>query len=268
VPIKTERKNGASASASFSVFLVRDAKLDRGEDHYIRQGITITDIRMLREHEVRGLLVVDDNELSTLLGDAENPAHTDWQERSTKLKERFNHGPSCLRFVRSSLRELVKIISRPPKGLDERLLEDLFFVAKVVSTAGPLNQGKGGQKRNGGDTVGEPNPPRPKPPIVRLEKMSGGFRVSGREGLSGALNIDVAYEVRRGNPFKRYDPNDFDLSRAPIDVAAKRAAIAIVGGNRLRVTIQSDDFEVKVTGFDPNRDLKVRARHEPQEETT
>jgi hypothetical protein len=263
VPVKVERMGTPAKTANFRVFVMKDLDLKRGEDHYIRQGITITEIRMLREGGVRGLVVVDDRDLSSLLGDAENPAHTDWQERSTKLKERFKHGPSCVRFVKRSLREIVGFLSRPPEGIHEDLLRDLFFVDRPegVPAGNGGNDGTGVKRPTVGPTLPPPPPPPPVPAPFRLDQMPGGFRIRGNPEAEGVrlVEVEAAYEVRRGNAFRRYHENDFDLSR-DIEIVTQGATVERANGKHLAIRVNDPGFEVTVSGFDSNRDLKVRAR--------
>ncbi|MFY0583834.1 hypothetical protein ACN28S_64575 [Cystobacter fuscus] len=247
------------------IFLEKDPKIGRGEDHYIRQGITITDIRQIKEPGVRGLLVVDDPELTSLLGDAENPAHTDWQEKSTKVKEGYKHGTFCVRFVRSGIRHIVTFLSAPPEGIKEDLLKDFFFVDRP---GGPsTSDGTGGES---GQLPQPPGGTPPIPPVIppstssyRLEALAGGFSIRsipGRSLAGRAIELEVAYEVRRGNAFKRYDRNDFDFGKTAFTITTPVGAnVADKDGNRLRLDIIGDEFEINVTGFDPQRDLKVRA---------
>ncbi|ACG75144.1 hypothetical protein AnaeK_3937 [Anaeromyxobacter sp. K] len=266
VPVKVHRKGAPPVTATFRAYVGKDDSIPRGEEHYIRQGITIADIRMVREAQARGLVVVEDAALSALLGDSEGPAHTDWSEREGKLKQRYQHGPSCVRFVKNTLRRLVAYLSRPPEGLDEKLLSDVFYVERSLINPGstPVPRGPGPAKPD--DPVVTPPPPPPPPPpptsaALKLVRIDGGFRITGREGLRGAVSVEAAYEVRRGNAFKRYDRNDFDLGKKPIAVAVAGAKIARAKDNRLELVVDDDTFEVKVTGFDRNRDLAVRARH-------
>jgi hypothetical protein len=68
----------------------------------------------------------------------------------------------------------------------------------------------------------------------------------------------VAYEMRRGNPFKKYDPHDFRLDRDPVTVKAAGVSNLHCSANRLDFTAALPHFEVDVAGFDLHRDLKVR----------
>ena len=102
---------------------------------------------------------------------------------------------------------------------------------------------------------------------LQLQRLGDGFRLSGNGdgGMSKHAVVRVAYEVRRGNPFAQYQPPDFDLSRAPIDIAAEHAGIVQCTGNRLVVRIDAPDFNVTVRGFDCRRDIRVRLEAAPSE---
>jgi len=263
VPITIElARPRRKVTSFFEVFFQRDPNLAYGEDHYIRQGLTISGIHTLRDRKVRGFVVVRDAGLSTLLGDTENPSHTEWRDRSGQLEEGYIQGPSRLRFVKRSLPSIVQFLSRPPSGLDEHLLEDMFSIDLPPDEAEAIPRPHGDQPAPGDEPEHTPVivVPRVDRPF-RIQQTSGGFCVKGNpkveQGLS-ALNIEVAYEVRKGNPFKKYRPFDFRLDASPITVEARRATIEAVSENKLRFTSTSADFEVEVTGFDRRRDLRVR----------
>lgn len=82
----------------FSVFLERDEKLERAEDHFIRQGITIPEVTSLKHKGIRAIVSIAEQDLSAFLGDAENPAHTEWERNSKKFKQKYRLGVSTLDF--------------------------------------------------------------------------------------------------------------------------------------------------------------------------
>ena len=59
------------------------------------------------------MVVIDEGELTTLIGDAENPAHTEWQKDSSKFRNKYKHGAKTLDFVKASLREIIRRLMRP-----------------------------------------------------------------------------------------------------------------------------------------------------------
>ena len=266
VPVKIHRLHHAPRMSSFGVYLERDDSLRRGDDHYIRQGITISEMRLLRDRGVRGLVVVEERGLSSMLGDSENPSHTKWEVRAGKLKDRYVHGSKCVNFVRVALRQLVELLQRPPRGLDRDLLSDVFSITLPDDVPAASGDGvtRPGRKRENPETEPEPpDPPEARPVPFRVSPIDGGFRIAGRPGTDGArsrlVEVWAAYEVRRGNPFRRYDPCDFRVEKAPISIEIDGVTLEEKEQNRIVFRVERDDFEVKVTGFDHLRDLRVRA---------
>ena len=74
------------------------------------------------------------------------------------------------------------------------------------------------------------------------------------------MEIKAAYETAKGNPFSAYDTNDFQFSDDSLTVQISGCRVLAQEANRLRVAVEEPDFQVKVLGFDVNRDVVVRAR--------
>ena len=70
--------------------------------------------------------------------------------------------------------------------------------------------------------------------------------------------VEVAYDVRQGNPFKKYQPFDFELKESPINIRGTGVKASIIKSNVLQIAIVQPDFSLSVTGFDPHRDLKIK----------
>jgi len=265
VPITVRRKGGRAQETSYQVLLERDGGLERPEDFFIRMGITVAGVTSLRQSGVRAIVAVYDRPLSTLLGDAENPAHTQWQERSARFRGRYVVGPSCLRFVKSCPREVVRFLSAPVAGRDEELLGHLFYLQVPAVRPGEAEGPEGapgpgeGPEAPAEEPAGVPGGLGPQP--LRLTPVKGGFRLALEEGADGfplRLRVAAAYEVRQGDPFKKYHPLDFRLGRRPLSVEVREAEVLEVEDNRLLLEVLRPGFELAVSGFDPRRDLKVR----------
>jgi hypothetical protein len=250
-------EGGVSTLSEFHVYLQRDEALERAEEHFVRDGITVTGVRSGLPKGVRALMLIRDRALSSLVGDAENPAHTEWQERSPKFKDRYRHGPFTLRYIKNVPRELVRLLTRPVAGRDFTLLKQLFSLEAPTDpvatqrTATP-NPGAGAEPESEvPDTVGQDA-------RFILQKLRGGFRVRGHaEGVPvSAVVVTVAYEVRRGNPFRQYHALDFDLANLAIET--KGAEVASRRNNVLYLRTQVPAFELSIRGFDPHRDLRVK----------
>ena len=96
---------------------------------------------------------------------------------------------------------------------------------------------------------------------MQPQKIEGGFRLKRHpdaKAIPRMITLEVAYDVRQGNPFKRYQPFDFELNRSPIKITGKGVEVSILKSNTLRVSIKEVDFRISVTGFDPHRDLKIK----------
>jgi hypothetical protein len=261
VPLWVKKKGEDIEHSSFKVLIERDDRVERGEDYFIRDGVTITGVSSLRQKGIRVIVSVSDRPLSKLLGDSENPAHTEWQERSPKFKDRYDWGVTCLRYVKNSPKEIVKILSRPAEGRDVKLLRDLFSIGlpNAAEPNGALERPTEGEGRNG-PAIPEPgaiNADR----FLQLQRTTQGFRLIAHpeaKRIPKEIDIEVAYDVRQGNPFRRYSPLDFELDKPPIRVGGKSLKASISKANVLHVVLEERNFQLSVTGFDPKRDLKIR----------
>jgi hypothetical protein len=244
----------------FSVFVEKDDRLDRPEDHFIRQGITVPEVTSLKQKGIRAIVSITEPDLATFLGDAENPAHTDWERNSKKFKTNYKLGPSTLDFIKSSPREIVKILTRPQKGRDEHLLRHLFSLPGKTLKGEEETQkdtAEGEKTKSGaisGFGTGNAND-------LQLHRVKGGFgltRHAKASSLPRHITVWAAYEVRNGNPFKKYTPLDFDLEKPPMKVIAQGADILVTQKNALQIEIKDPNFRLQVTGFDINRDLRIK----------
>jgi hypothetical protein len=257
VPIWVKPESGTAAQSQFHIYLQRDETLERADEHFVRDGITVTGVRSGLPKGVRALVLIRDRALSSLVGDSENPAHTEWQERSPKFKDRYRHGASTLRYIKNVPRELVRLLTRPSAGRDFTLLKQMF---SLESPNDPTVTKHNTMQKPGAGAPSEVESPDTVGKDARfiLQKLRGGFRVRGHaEGAPvSAVVVTVAYEVRRGNPFRQYHALDFDLAK--LEVSTKGAEVAARKGNVLYLRTQVPLFELSVRGFDPHRDLRVK----------
>lgn len=244
VPIMVKKKLSHLEHSHFDLFLEHDPNLQSANDLFIRNGITIPEVSSLKFKGVRAIVSITDPPLSALLGDAENPAHTQWERLSKRLKI-YEHGTSTLDYIKTAPREIVRILAKPSDNRDTRLLGKLFPKPKESS--------KSGESKN----------PQviPSDPRFTIWPLSSGFGISAKPHsprLPDRIRIEVAYEVVRGNPFKKYSLFDFQLNEAPINIETDRAIPMQIEGNKLIIKVEKSDFLIKITGFDINRDLRVR----------
>jgi hypothetical protein len=260
VALPVRRKKGRPSASHFRVVLQKDETLKRGEHHFIRRGITIPDVKSARDKPIRALLVADDDALSTFLGDAENPAHSDWSERNDRIRNLYENGASMLRYVKKAISHLATILATPPAGRNDDLLADLF---SINLAADEIARGREPATSAAGET-GEtrvPGPRAPQPEKLRLTALAGGFTLRGSNSLGdvGAMiTAEFAYRSRNGNPFRKHSRFDFDLEDGSLALRIEGATVRAAGANRMEIVPSRPDFHLTLTGFDARRDLVVR----------
>lgn len=269
VPMPVREKKKPVKWSFFDVFLVRDGTEGRGRPVFVREGIIIPDVRGRTTRGIRALVVVEDKPLATMLGDAENPSHTQWQKECSNYKDKYSFGPSNIEFVSNAVAEIVRLVTETEEEADPAVLIDLFSLPAEPETPGTVKAKAKKPKHDEGK--GPPDDrelPERKPRPFRVQKIAGGFRITrGDEGAPTPATLDVlvAYDVRRGNPLRKYDKADFDLNRGPIRLDDQDGIEVVSRGlNRMLLRVLKPDFRLSVTGFDEKRDLyvKVLAREE------
>lgn len=256
VSLNVQENGGAPTPSHFDVFMAKDPGLERCEDSFVRAGISVSAVHTRLSRGLRALVVVDDPPLRKLLGDAENPAHTEWQKESRKFKGKYSFGPSIIDFVKGSVRALADLLTPTPVELSRTLLDDVFFVEEDLGAEEeeetPVRPGRG-------RVIVDPPPKSPRKPYS-ITQAADGFKVQGNaavEGTPSRLAMRVAYRVRRGNPFTRYSEFDFNVADDPINMVVKGAEVTLRSRNEFRLRVEDPGFSLTVTGFDRTRDLRV-----------
>ena len=171
------------------------------------------------------------------------------------IKGKYFYGASYIQFVVRSVHELCQILSDGEDQVDPTLLLDLFSLP-ALEVESPEEQEV---KNNEPSNKTKPPFPPPAPRRFIVQKVAGGFSVvkgPKAESTPTYLDIRIAYDIRRGNPLKKYEASDFDLALLPI--ATEGAQLKRRSQNNLVVAIKDPEFKISVKGFDEQRDLYVR----------
>ena len=261
IPLSVREKKGPARDSFFKVFLIHDGS-EEGSPLFIRDGIIISDVRGHWVAGVRSVVVVDHAPLAKLLGDSENPAHTQWQKDREHFRYKYTYGKSYLDFVTQSVSMFVRYLNESDEQPDKDLLREIFSIPKKPDSDESKEKSKR-RKRNKGETI-KPDPKvEPKKRRFTLSKVAGGFTITRGHPdapLPEVLEIVVAYDRRRGNALDKYVPADFRINEAPIKLESVGAKLGERQRNRLVVNIQKPEFSVTVAGFDENRDLFVEVQ--------
>lgn len=263
LPLTLTQKDGTKKETYFSVFLKKPESLRKGLDLYVRGGLTLPGEAKFRERNALGAMIADDEDICSFLGYAENAAHTQWVGNAEKLKQRYRTPNKIVRSIKHAVVELYDLLADEEEQIDEQALSSFFWIDEPEGTA--QNKKK---PRKTPLVIPEPPPPRPK--TFLISTVEGGFSViSSREAASEnfpqTIRIEMAYDVSSGNPFKKYTPLDFKLgSRNGIEIKLTKETgkLVRVQENILRIEVDKLPFKLKVTGFDDNRDLKVKLTKE------
>jgi len=254
VPVIITKNDGTESASSVEVLLKRFPEFRKPFEAYIRSGILISEVKMLGNRPVAGLLIADDPAVCEFLGDCETPAHTNWNERTEGFAEKYENAVRILRFIKKSMLQIVSILDEPPRERQVDFLKDIFSVP-----IGPEER-----KEDEEESTQEPDIPviKRELPKFNIGRIQGGFRVTLNPEITELsfpfqATVKMAYDTRRGNPFSQYDKFDFDVASASIMIEARDCNVIERKDNILEVEITGRNFEIKVTGFDPKRDLVI-----------
>lgn len=270
IPALVQYRNGLSKRTQFDAYIERAEGSPQKRPMFIRDGIVISDVRSRLMRDVYAIVAIDDAPLTGFLGDAENPAHTEWSEETSHFKGKYVNGAATLRFIRNAVSDLCQMLAEAADDDDPELLLDVFSVGtghdqpgRPVEFSSMTNKGSGAAMDR--LKVLSAKPRRQK--SFRLSSRQGGFRVGSQSDVvepRRPVEVLVAYDRRGGSPLKKYSTADFCLDQEPIRIESRNAKTEIRNGNHLLIYPLADEFSVVVTGFDGNRDLFLQARNSQQ----
>ena len=248
IPVWVHHKNDSPKLSHLDLIVQRDVNLSETHTEYVRNYLTIPSAgprRLGISSNFRSLMIVEDENLAALLRDSEEPSHSRWNERSEKVRDRYDLGASTVRFVNSAVRRIVQCLTVTQEGLHINLLNEFFSIPQD----------------GGGKSPPNPNPPPSPVSPVEVTERQGGFnvRVTDRGGeIPERLQIQVAYEVRRGNPLNRYDTRDFRLDSSEFIILNEKCDVDRIRDNQITVSVREAGARISVIGFDINRDIMVQ----------
>lgn len=259
IPVKVHPIDSSAEFSNFNVALQYDPQLEESDCHFIRDGIEISGIKPFNKKGLRAIVIIDDNKLSQLLGDSENPAHTEWQRNSKNFKGEYVDGDKVISFVTSSIQKLYAFLHTPAEGIEKNLLDEFFWVD--ITEEKDTDDGRGDE--DGGTKTPDPDLDLDrKKKKISITNSKNGVVISNADGpINSQVKLRFAYKGARGNSFKRYSIYDFELDKAPIKTEFDNVNVKGLGGNILTFIPTETDFKVKVEGFDINRDLIVDVKY-------
>ncbi len=240
----------------FNLFVRRSAESHRCIETTLREGLAISGVGSVNIPGVSVITYAGNNPVGTVLGDSENPAHTQW--RIAGMNKKYPEGAALVKLVSGASQKVIGLLTRVDDGLNESLLEDFFSIPDPENKPKPSPTKKGNKK--------DPPPlpdPKQKNFYLNCYKLDNGFKVVRHENANQPVQgfvIRAAYEVARGNPFNKHHLADFDFAhpdKAGLEYIGKGVEFENIQPARVTVKVTEEDFHFSVTGFDPHRDLIV-----------
>ncbi len=256
VPVMLKRISGEDVASYVDLFLQQLPEGGKPFSLFARGSITVPgETRYFSGVQALGAMVAQDKGVAEFLGDAENPAHTNWIASAEKLGERWRSAGPNVKQIRYALRDLYSLIADQVAREDRNALIDLF------SLVDPARSSTGQRKRTSKPVVQA----TPKEKALSIRPCKGGFEVIAGPGAKSwtfpkKIRIRVAYDTMVGNPFSAHSRYDFDLTKNDIHLEAREATVKAQNSSVLVASVTGPNFLVSGTGFDTNRDLVVDAR--------
>jgi len=207
-------------------------------------------------------MLAEDETICSFLGDAENASHSHWVASAEKLRNNYQNPKKIIKVIRNCLIQLYDLLAEIEDEIDDDALKSFFWMDDSQET-----QRKKKPKKT---PVINVVPPKPKPKDFRIDETTDGFSITSTsdalpEKFPQKIRIEVAYDVAKGNPFKKYNSLDFKLGKNSAISIAMTANNAKILGNKdniIRLEVLDLPFQLKASGFDSNRDLKINLTKE------
>jgi len=257
--IKTKPDNDVHQT-HFYVCVQRPESIEKGLDLYVRGGLTLPAESKFGDRKAFGAMIAVDDTISSFLGDAENPAHTKWTANAEKLRKNYVAPDKRLRVIKNAVVNFYDMLVEAEEDVDEQALAKFFSAPGAEAPK---------RKERKPDTPEPPEPPTDIPQgrkkFARIEAIESGFAIKPSQGAESAtypllFKVMLAYDTAAGNPFKKHSPFDFDLTdKNSVSLElSKSVSLIDASANQVELEVAEPDFEVKISGFDPNRDVKVK----------
>lgn len=252
-PFLLKRKNGQEIVTHADLFLQRATN---GMALFVRDTIVLSaEAKYFRGRQIFAALVADEKEISSFLGDAENPAHTSWSATADLVEKNWRNPSARLRDIRYALQRIHDALVVSMEITDPNALIDIFSAPAETGSRGRRPKGPIGLT----STV---NPKQPAPRAYRVVRLPGGFALRADTGASleklpFTVRVRAAYDVLRGNPFSKHDILDFDFGNNELKISAEGAVVTPQAPNVLLCKVTDSKFNIEVRGFDQKRDLII-----------
>jgi hypothetical protein len=267
VPIFVRRASASQGeSAHFEIYLEHHDEESVLRPIFFREQLLVSGVkRAMGVPKVRSLVVIGEGVLADLLRAAEPPNHTDWDPKTGNFRNEFRDGIQVITFVKTAVKQLLTMVRSGDDEPDPNVTIDFFAVPDDENSKARNRATTAAADKDGDGTKKKKEFPEPKPRKFYIRMTERGFTIVPKRGapLPDRLHVSAAYDLLSGNPFSQYEPLDFDFNEQRFKIATGAdSEVRVTSSNSVDIEIAGPDFETSVVGFDPLRDLIVRA-YEP-----
>jgi hypothetical protein len=268
VPVPLHKYGDAAPRTShMDVFVQRTTDGSTVRPVFFRGSGVIPDHKIKRVQGAVAIIRSSGDALSELLRAAEDPGHKEWSTETdnfAEIKDTYKYPKSYLTLARDAAAKAIRLLQDLEAEEDFDLLSDVFALAKETDEENRPGGGGGKKRKKKKKPVVKADPA---PKIITLSRTAGGFTVAPANTESPTprkITIRAAYDVRSKNPFKQWEPADFEFGKAPVTIDEQFGMeTSLCEGNRIVFDVTSDNYRIRISGFDTERgDLIIDARPE------
>jgi len=230
---------------------------------FSREGIIIPSANPILIKDHLALVMISRGPLANLLADAEGPAHEKWSDKTDKFRAKYPSpkGGQVLTYLRKAPIELLSYLRGGSSNRDSSAFANFF----PLSNRGRLKN----SSQPNGDYDGESKTSNKKLELdiqnsERLFMISPSLKgfiirsTADNPALVGKkIRATIAYKVRSGDSFSKWTIDDFNIEN---DKPKLDGCLLLESdGNFVTIEILSRKFKATWQGFDPLRDLDIKA---------
>lgn len=236
---------------------------DKGVIDFWRDDLLINEANTLSSPRgFIGLVLIKNNELSSLLRLTEDPGHTKWQIRGKRADELSDYGTkqdiqSLIKYIKNLPHDLIRLIENKSSQLDKHYLSKYF---PKSSNSSSDNQQSDDLKNPMYKARWEDINP-PEFPDFNYQGLKNGFALTLKNKLDHprTVTITMAYGTNGGDAFKNYSKEDFILGEDILleTRSCRQLAYDNSSPNSIKYEIMDPNFRASFQGFDNERELKI-----------
>lgn len=271
LPIKNNSSTKENKYGKMAVLIKKKERPDEQNIDFWRDHLLINKALggHKKEEEYSMIIIVKDDPLSKLLRQLEDPGHTKWQIGSIHEEIEKNYHPTyvkeLIRFIKKLPLNIIKQMKYQSIEQDSHFFADYFpdtpfHKDKKPSSNGDIDPNSSGNTNDNPDI-------EPKFQDFNYTKHRDGkgftlrLKPSHQEQYPDQVTVTVAYGTNIGNAFKHYDKRDFNFKEnIKVIVDDKFGKSIVCNENSAQYQIIDKKFSISLTGFDPDRELKIEVK--------